>query len=91
MIKREARVASCNDWKETIRAPIGVNEFDLAAQFLKKRSLPFKLNWAPGLTVDWIDTYCIIWRFRDAFGTTIRFEISIGSKTKDWLWRGNPP
>ena len=87
MIKRETRKATCDNWVEEIRAPIDVDEYELAEQFMRKRSLPFFLTSFSSPFYDGVcnDGRSLLWRFEDRFGTTIRFEVSLGTSTEAWL------
>jgi hypothetical protein len=83
MIKTEIRKAKCGKWEEMIRAPINIDERELAEKFMRKRSFPFLLNTRPSLKLE--NWHPLLWRFEDRFGTTVCFEIDNGSGTEAWL------
>lgn len=84
MIKTEIRKAKCGKWEESIRAPLNIDEGELAEKFMRKRSFPFLLNAYPGLVLEGLGSR-LLWRFEDRFGTTVCFEVNIGTGTEKWL------
>ena len=87
MSKTEIRKAKCGKWEEVIRAPKGVDEQELAEKFMRKRSFPYMLRSWTRVVFDGIadSRRGTLWRFEDAVGRTVRFEMDLGHSTEEWL------
>lgn len=87
MIKTEIRKAKCDDWEEEMHAPLDVDEQELAEKFMRKRSFPFMLRSWSRVVFDGIADggRRTLWRFEDAIGRTVRFEMDLGHSTEEWL------
>jgi|GEM_PF-5319083 len=87
MNKTEIRRASCDNWEEEIRAAVDIDEQELAEKFMHKKSFPFMLRSWTRVVFDGIadSRRGTLWRFEDATGRTVRFEMDLGHSTEEWL------